>query len=165
MVNLYLLSKMDVTAMRQCNTVSFHRLSSGDAVVRCNKRIERKSPFDDDERQHEIPAASSMRLYGPDHGEPSQYRGFSMLHSCLVDECWHSVCAFIKPGDALNLHFIGDSNTYCTKSGLHIDKFQLEILRPLKNGAFNRYGFVLDVSVCPDNSARMVQPIEYRIAM
>ena len=63
------LTKDDVKALRTCDRVSLShkgKASNGEGLIRCIKVLEKKGPFDDDERTHSIKCESRVRCYKSD---------------------------------------------------------------------------------------------------
>ena len=89
------------------------------------------------------------------HSSLERASAFWMIHSARFSIAWTSIVSLLRTGDFLSLHFRGDanSNDYVKGAGLHADRLDLVIERGDK-----RLVFILAVSVCADNTARMVRP-------
>lgn len=69
----------------------------------------------------------------------------------------NSVMRMLKVGDEISFEFIGNSgNNYASKAGLHFDTLKLHIKRKRGEKNFERFEFVLNETVNPGNSARMI---------
>ncbi len=171
------LSKLDIQAMRQADSSvcfnhtgnapdSRHYLtpaSRGVGKIRCHKAVRNPGPFDDRDREYVIPCISTVSDYA-DYSEdyrPQEYKASSMEHHPQnVHGPWPTVCAFVRPGDMLELHWCAkNNNAHSDRAELYADRMELRIERPSKNGAgCKRYVFILDNSINPGDTARMVQP-------
>ena len=160
------ISADDVKAMRTADTISFHFNRSEGSTIRATKRVKNPGPFGDRERQHEIKCGthfmgkheSGLRV------ATDNASCFEMIMSAEHSEHWQTVAGFLKAGDILRLHWYADamSNGYVEDSvtnnevargyRLHADALYLKVTRGEK-----RYAFLLDVSVCPSNTARMIR--------
>ena len=80
---------------------------------------------------------------------------FDMIHGAQYYPTWGTFARSIRVGDLLTLLWgAGHDNQYTKDANLHCDHLSIAIDR-----AGKRWGeFMINVSVCPDNSARMVQP-------
>jgi hypothetical protein len=105
---------------------------------------------------------------------PSEIKGFELLQdaegrdgSCLLhayDNVWRTVAGLLKAGDALSVRFVADGRAsgylqnaevvrgHGAGSALYADALYLDVQRGAR-----KLTFLLQVSVCPDNTARMVR--------
>lgn len=108
------------------------------------------------------------------------YRAFFYLSSPQYCGAWQALLQILRPGDQLDLYARENGNGYlkvarCDASdfgeeakyhgnyqGLHLDEC---IVRMKRKGKVVVDGLVLDFSCCPDNSARAIRPVEYRLAV
>jgi hypothetical protein len=91
---------------------------------------------------------------------------FAMEHNAKWSEEWQTVAHFLKAGDVITLAWSADGiangylrgakvaqgNEHGAGMFLHGDTLRLKIKRGDK-----RFAFLIDVSCCPDNSARMIR--------
>ena len=84
---------------------------------------------------------------------------FSMIGSAQFSESWRTIATMLRAGDEIRLEWLPDyhSNDYARMVGLHVDVVRLDVRRK-----DNRLTFDLNQSVCPDNSARMMQGVRPR---
>lgn len=87
---------------------------------------------------------------------------FEMIHTPGYSEPWKTVLALLRPGDVVFLKWYrGNSNGYTEDAGLVRDEVSFQIHRPRgkpESGlAPTRLTFLLRVSVCKPNSARLVR--------
>jgi hypothetical protein len=59
---------------------------------------------------------------------------------------------FLRVGDVVSLNFAANTNGYGRNAGLYMDQLTAHVKRGKKT-----YAFLLEVSVCPNNTARMIQ--------
>lgn len=78
---------------------------------------------------------------------------FEYIQSAQFTPAWCTVVGLLRTGDALTLEWAADcGNQYVSGAGLHHDELRLIVER-----GKNRLTFHLDISVCADNSARMIK--------
>lgn len=156
----------DVKAMRTADSVSFHFTRSEGSTIRATKRVKKPGPFDDRERHHEVQTGTSFNGFHESGLRVATDNAicFEMIMSAEYCEVWQTVVAFLKPGDVLRLNWYADAMTsgYVKESvttvegsrgcNLHADALYLRVQRGEK-----RFAFLLDVSVCPSNTARMIR--------
>ena len=97
------------------------------------KRADYRDAFSSDVRVP-IPVAGN--------GAPGNYSGH--VPGTLVK--------LLRAGDTVSLYWYPDAGTndYVRQAGLHVDYLYLDVMR-----GKTQYRYLADVSVCPDNSARM----------
>lgn len=141
------LTSLDLKALRDADKVVFKRRRDGTAFIRCIKEVNRRSPWEDNERVHEIPVRAEVR------NARSDVEAFQMLYG-RHDEEWQTIASLLRAGDQLELEFWADSHTngYCEEANLHADSLRLHVRRGEK-----RLVFLLSVAVCADNLARMIR--------
>jgi hypothetical protein len=161
----------DVDALRKADVVVF-RHYKGVATIeaslrgRLDPRVytaseQRLFPeVDSWERKRTIPVDGLITYYDNDETCSRRTAGpeghaVSVLGSANYTRTWTTIANLLKPGDVLSLHFNGDryANKYSRDAGVHIDGLNLDVQR-----GKTEMSFVIDVSVCPANSARMVKP-------
>jgi hypothetical protein len=156
------LTRLDLAALRDADTVSFHHNPADGGTIRASKRVKNVGPFDERERRYEFAVGSS---FSGRHSNLETCSCFSMEHGARYSEEWRTVVTFLKAGDELTLHWSPDGGktgylerAVVAKEGpghgmeLHADLLYLKVRRKGK-----RFGFFLDASVCPDNTARMIR--------
>uniref|UniRef100_A0A6M3L1A0 Uncharacterized protein n=1 Tax=viral metagenome TaxID=1070528 RepID=A0A6M3L1A0_9ZZZZ len=174
------LTKDDVTAMRQSTGFVIH--GNGDlAEVRCLKRIPgtHAGPFAsrEAELEHEIPDVP-CRISMSNGTAYHQQKGTKATTSRTYADygAWPLLARAARAGDALEIHFSENGNQYVhgVDHGktpqdsigegfqffdLHHDECQATLKRTDKRGVTRAVvdRLVLDTSICPNNSARMIQ--------
>lgn len=153
----------DIKALKQADRISFHHVG-GKAWICCTKEMRNVGPFDDRTRDYRIECVSTFNK-----NKPENPRCFAMVYSSQWNEEWETIRVFLHKGDVLSLHWDRDGNRsgYVARSKitekaeygdggygmeLHVDTLYLKIKRGEK-----KFSFLLEMSVCPDNSARMIQ--------
>ena len=176
----YTLTKADVTAMRKADTVVF-RHKDGATAIECAKRLRQgNDPFADTERRHVfvIPGRAQYGGFDRYHGEDNAkaFTAFDMIHSAQFSDEWQTAAAVFKAGDELTAQwFASAGNGYCKYAvcgddkegsgpwhGLHHDWLCLVAQRKAGK-SWRKLTFRVCDSVCPDNSARMIKAVEYRL--
>lgn len=157
------LTKADVAALRQCDTVSVHYSAIDPSVtgIVCTKRLERKEtePFADTERRVTIgagaPPVGVAYCYDRDF---TRARCFALVYNYPSQhDQTSSVIATLRAGDSVAFEFYPDagSNGYCAEAGLHIDRLYLRVRRNGKDHA----SWCLTSGCSLDNSSRMCRDI------
>lgn len=165
------LTRTDINALRQADSVTFHYNARTDqngtrsCFVRAHKRVtdeEREhDPFAPYERTHTIDLGTweDHRLtdYGNDytamHG--AKYSAFVMIHSASVVQTWLTIARSLKVGEEIVMHWTRDNNNQLLEqAGLHRDQLEIAVGMPGKPARY----YLVDVSTSLDNSARMIQP-------
>ena len=155
------LTSDDVKALRQADQVSFHFHQDQGSIV-ATKRVKNPGPFGERERRHEFNVSSSFS--GNKGSKPRQC--FAMEHGASYSETWQTIAQSLKAGDEVTLHWSADGertgylegakvsqdNTCAAGMELHADALYLQVRRGDK-----RLSFFLSVSICPDNTARMIR--------
>lgn len=156
------LSKMDIMAIRQADRISIHH-SGGKCKLVCIKTLEPKGPFDDTEKRYDISISSDVRAYclardnSCGHDVTKSARCSALCYTSSDRSEWSSIKLLLREGDEIELDWIADgSNQYFREAhkhtGLHIDCLYASIRR--RNRVICRV--ILDYSITPDNSARMI---------
>lgn len=161
------ISADDVKALRQADTVSFHFTRGAGSGIVARKRVKNPGPFGDREREHEVAAGAAFNgaHESGDRVGTENANCHAMVMSAQVDECWQTVAAFLKPGDVLRLNWYADAMTngylegaavrpghHAAGQTLHADALYLRITRGER-----RFAFLIDVEICPSNTARMIR--------
>ncbi len=168
------LCKEDLKAMRLADSVSFHYNGEAEgSKIHCSKRVRDVGPYDDREKHWDVIVQSTFGTVSmcSDHGKkPSSC--FEMMFGTQFHQEWQTVVSCLKVGDELTLHWVADGQStgyskrcritetndngesYSPGMGMaiHADCLYLKVKRGEK-----RLSFLLDVSLCPDNSARMIR--------
>lgn len=153
------LSKMDVRALRDADEVTFFashdaalERASGRLRIVAHKRVERVGPFDERERTYEI---LHGRAVFDTYKEALVGKTVAVGDAHGYNREWQTVRRLLKEGDELKARVsVNGGNEYCQRAGLYVDRMFLEVSR---KGQLV-YSFLVDESICPDNSARMVRP-------
>lgn len=153
------LTKMDIAALRQCDSLSVG-LGVRDGAepfceaVRSIPKTE-SNPFATDAR-YSIPAlvtTESGSLSSYTSSKPTRCFETLSTYRVLGPNDVGTALATLREGDHVEFRFCPDyaANDYVAKAGLHADCLRMFVLRKGK-----RVGeFTLATSICPDNSARM----------
>lgn len=151
----YKLNKDDVAALRKAGQVSFHYHVDKGAHI-CASKERGIGTTSESRWQVSIPVDNRATLYTEDG---SSYRhelesAFEMVSSAQHHETWMTIARLIKANDTLKLHWIagGKSNGNTKDRGLHADELVLIVER-----GGNLMHFIVDVSINPGNTARMVK--------
>jgi len=159
-IELGTLTRDDLKALRQCDRAVFGTdRGESQGYIRCVKELKKRGPFDDDEREHRIECEAYGTVYGGGglcDSQPlrdSGRRAFELVYNYEhAATPFGTFAALARPGDSITLHWTGaGGNQYEERAGLCRDSLSIEITR-----GKHRFTFLLDVSVCPDNSARMI---------
>lgn len=169
------LTKLDIAALRKADSICFdHNVRSGfdDDTRRGHfiRAIKRRAPSDSDpyatDITHRIEVTSYLHDYAADRELdrdgtmfPSYFTAFHMAHH--VSPELETVFATLRPGDRLDMGWArGNSTRNLEEAGLHRDELRLTVRR----GEKWKRTFLVAVSVCPDNTARMTQRRFERVA-
>jgi hypothetical protein len=167
------LTRDDLTAMTAADSIVF-RMHHGDqpsirAIMRGDlaepriytAREQRLFPnADGRDRTREIHTDGILHGYGATDGDP-QWRGddrssaFEMIGAAQYDHIWQTIVTCLRVGDRITLDFSGDryTNGYVSGADLHADALMMRVARDKGRELV----FLVDVSVCADNSARTVR--------
>lgn len=169
-MDLYELTRADITALRTANTVVFvyngaaHPVTREAQTARASYIRAIKEPTmaerDRDPFAREIvhvidlgEGKGSHRLTDYEGGGDHEYTATAVLLTCRYDERWQSVARSLKVGESIVMHWQrNNDNGYVREAGLHVDSLDLVIGR---EGKPARHYHVAE-SITPDNSARMV---------
>lgn len=157
------LSPAQLKWLRDARSVSFHFTPGVGAEIRAR---------DGDEARLDISVAGNV--HGYDHHASSRAmplcRAYASILSAQFSETWKSIASVLRTGDRLMLDFRADhfANGYTkavtggqtydgTSFGdIHVDALFLRIERG-EAPKVKRLKFLVDVTACPNNSARMIQ--------
>ena len=150
------LTAHDIKAMRTCDDIVY-RFNRADGVsqLECIKRADNKSPWD---QTHVIHVNTSdvcfSGSYGSDTYSLQVARAFHMQSRYdWADNETNTFFAQLKPGDTITARLTANNNNgYLNTAGLFMDELRLCMRRP---NVKKELVFLIAVSVCPDNSARM----------
>jgi hypothetical protein len=153
------LTKEDLKALREADAVHFrvafqNGRQFGEIV--CKKTVPKNGPFDDEEKRYIIRNVRfDFDVYQKDWkgagwiltGVASAYRW---------NDYWQTTTGSLREGDEPELRFCidGSANDNVRNAGLHHDTFYLRARRDGKKAVL---AWVVDWSVCPQNTARMVR--------
>lgn len=173
------LTKMDLLALKGADTVVFHhdrlrdREDGSMGRIRCiqetkSERLE-KDPYAPEEVEYKLDVDSHVNLGHnsvPDGQKQDDFRdklrGSEVVYPYrgYVGGSGLSTCiGLMRAGDTVRLKwYYGGGNGYTEKAGLYRDHLELQIHRPTKRGS-KLMTFLLRVSICEDNSARMLSHI------
>lgn len=164
------ITKMDIAALKKADRVSFDH-TSGKGVIRCTKRG--KPPYGDETSVEISAVSSSVYVYGTDDNTPSKTdtaRCFTMIYAS--SPILQTIISLLKEGDRIMLDWRGSDNNGYVKASritnetesdsvgpwnigekIYHDKLYIVIIRKGKT----KYTLYMDDSICPMNSARMIQ--------
>ena len=165
------LTRDDVAALRKADEIIFRSrpgASHIEAVVengfgdqpRVYTKVEQRlfPEFEsayNQERKRYLAVGTSYANYG--ESAPTTHAvAFAMFCSAQFTDTWKTVASLLKVGDTLTLSWTadGNSNDYTKAVELHADTLRLVVTRGQQ-----RLIFLLDTSICLNNSARMVKPL------
>lgn len=132
--------------------VFFHREGTG--TIRLLDKDSRPAPNDLQYWEAEYGLASQIRNYER-YGWDANLEAPERTYAFEMDgqETLNTLRNVLKKGDEIKLRWIaGNDNGYTRAAFLHLDELRLQIQRGARN-----FEVMLAVSVCPDNSARMVR--------
>lgn len=158
----------DVFALRRADTVTFHTYQ-GENYVRAYLRdtgrnrvftVREQEVFNGDRTDARDDRYRNIRVlgmrvedYGPGGG-PEITAYAAVMHADMSQE-WRTIAAAIRPGESLYFRWVRDNNNQHYKEAqLHRDEFRLVVGR---QGDAKSRSYLVEVSVGPDNSARMVR--------
>lgn len=161
-MDMYAVTKTDLNAIKQGDRIAVHINSLHPAglvrVIKENRPTD-KQPFAQDV-EHIVPASAVQTNHAHEQGQA--IKCFELLYLWGSDSIAKSVFGMLKPGDRIRFEFRPDyyANGYAKKAGIHVDALHLRVMRGegQKQKAFT---FLLDVSACEDNSARMVEGVPF----
>lgn len=153
------LTKDDIHAIRHADTLVIHlgHPSVGEkGLVRLikKKRMFNAKPFEQDQEyvldNAKVVMETSRGQAALESGQAKCFGYVTIYHSQRTPAS--SILKTLKVGDLITFSFYPDahSNDYVRKAGLHADALYLHVVR---NG--KRQSWELDVSICPNNTARM----------
>jgi len=146
-VDIAPLGAEDVKALRNATMVAFDHSPNGEHGLRAI--IEKRNGAFETRGELKIAARSYIQRYS----DKREYdRGYALIQSAQFNDEWRTVARAIRAGDVLSMEWRANSNGYVRDAGLNLDELILHVYRDSK-----RIGsYLLVVSVCPDNSARMI---------
>jgi hypothetical protein len=156
-VEPYILTKMDVAALRQADRLCVH-LDGDVGQVRAIKecRASEKRPFARD-IEHSIEAPVSLHMdYGQESGNVRCFAYVSLYQSQKTPAT--SIINTLRAGDGIRFTFHADyhqTQALAERTGFHADTLMLKVFR----GAELHAQFELANVTCEDNTARMVKGV------
>lgn len=173
------LCKEDLVALREADQVVFESYPGRDGLrITQIRAIRERRSYDDSpvvftareqrvftrpvdmapaERMRPIPAVPTWTFHGSERGDEDKAVAFSMEHTARFHREWQTIAGLLRVGDELVLGWVADNgNGYTRDAGLMRDELHLTIRRGDES-----LRFLVDVSVCAPNSARMVKPNGY----
>ena len=135
MDNLTVLTKEHIGFIRTASTVCF-RYSAGESTVEVTSKMGARL---------DLSAGFGYRGYG---NGSTIIRAFAMIHTPGFDREWLTVADLLRPGDTIQLDWMGDTNGYtkCAEfagdadtpafKGLYLDQMQLVIQLGKKQMSF-----------------------------
>ena len=114
------------------------------------------------ETRKEYITDTELKIYGSYKQDqpPVNNKAMCVAHINYLDNTSPARTAIqsLKSGDEIKFHFIGRNNSqYTDQAGLNVDELRLEVSHMAPDGSRkSRDWYTLDVSVCPNNSARMI---------
>lgn len=150
------LTREHIRELRKADRVSFTHSQSGHRI-RVTRPVSQGSQ---DEISIEIPVDSVVNgMTGVENAE--EFRKNCNCHLLLWANCgfhsrqWGTVAELLKPGDHIILHWGRDyhTNENTRKADLHADRLELQVVRRDRR----KYSFLIEVQICPDNTARMIR--------
>ena len=166
-----MITKQDLAALRKAETVVFRSFKGegtlevgirgwGDPVVysAADQRLFPETGMAYDERRRVISVNATISGF---HEGSGIWRGddessaFEMIHGGPYNAVWTTIVGLLRAGDRVTLAFGADAhnNGYVYSANLHADELRLLVERDGKP----TMTFLIKVSVCADNTARMVQ--------
>jgi hypothetical protein len=167
----------DVAALRLADTVSFHYWQ-GRGYIRAtldggysempriySTREQRMFTLSGagkaSDRSREMDTETAITAYSRDENIEWTHAGseplaaaFAMIHSASVSDRWKTIVRLLRAGDRVTLSWVANNNNgYVKEAGLYRDELRMRIDRDKSEPLV----FLVEVSVCPDNSARMVR--------
>ena len=141
----------DVKALRAATMVAFDHMRNGEHRLRAI--YEKRTDTFETKGERSIAARSQITKYS----DPREYNNaFALIQSAQFNDEWRTAVKTLRAGDVLAMEWRANSNGYVKDAGLNLDELALHVYRGDK---YQRAGtFMLVVSVCPDNSARMIRP-------
>lgn len=142
------LSADAVKALKNATMVAFDHMRNGEHRLRAI--IEKRDGAFETRGELHVPAQSRIQRYS----DPTEYdNAYALIQSAQFNDGWRTVAKTLRVGDVLSMEWCANSNGYLRDAGLNLDKLVLHVYRESK-----RVGsYLLVVSVCPNNSARMIQ--------
>jgi hypothetical protein len=170
------LTRDHIRAMREATSVGFHshHPQAGGGAITLTRVVKSRGMWLGDSSQQSCSVAVSSYVRGK-HGDGmaatmDNSRCVAVIASAQYTDVWRTVVELVKPGDVISLSWGADieSNGYvrrstvterCPESNdsgmgqrLHADSLTICVKRGNKN-----LHFLMDVCICPDNTARMVR--------
>lgn len=137
----------DVKALRNATMVAFDHMRNGEHRLRAI--IEKRDGAFETRGELHVRAQSHIQRYS----DPTEYdNAYALIQSAQFNDEWRTVAKALRAGDVLSMEWRANSNTYVRDAGLNLDELVLHVYRDGKRAGT----YMLVVSVCPNNSARMI---------
>ena len=155
------LDSLDVAALRKADRIVFRHTRKDGSAIEAIKEAKKTpaNPFATD-ILHIIPTQSYAFDYGDRsnswgvHLKSDEFSAFEMEHN--GDSGFGGIAEFLKAGDVVTLAWLRDGKRSPAVAegipGWHCDMLELRVSRKSK-----QYKFLVDVSICQDNTARMIK--------
>ena len=141
----------DVKALRSATMVAFDHKRDNEHQLRAI--IEQRNGAFETRGELPIPAHSHIETYG-DNDYDRYHSGYALIQSAQFNDQWRTVAKTLRAGDTVSMEWRANSNGYTRDAGLYLDELVVHVYRDSK-----RVGsYMLVVSICPDNTARMIRP-------
>jgi hypothetical protein len=154
----YALTKEDISHLRVADDISVsYRPKETRVVVRKKNPKYGHAPFAERELEYVLPV-----LVTDYSGKASRCFESVPLWRYSTGSAAATAIDSLKVGDEVEFQFYPDhsTNAYAGNARLHVDALFLYVTRGKK-----RFEYLLEVSVCPDNSARMCQGVPFTDSM
>lgn len=169
------LSKSDIAALKQGDSICLHHRKGNVGQVRAIKRKKDGTLWTSNgDNEREIGCSSSIRSWSEREQllDGKHCTAYHYINYAQYDEIWRTVVSLLRVGDELHIEWISSSNSYLKwaridgsagdgsdsardYAGLKLyhDRVYLRVRR----GGESKYYFMLSDSICPNNSARTIQ--------
>jgi len=148
---MYKLTKQDINALRKADDVCFYyNQKEGNyliAIKEATRKEKENNPFIRD-------CQFKINLDTEINPKPKPMKAFASAYS----ETFKGIAEFLKPNDQIKLEWYKDAltNQYLIEQNLHGDALYLRVERE-RGKSIKFFKFLIDTSICPDNTARMIK--------
>jgi hypothetical protein len=146
------LTKIDISALKKADIIYF-RTHKGESNIECVKIKSEKEKIEDpyrDNIRYNISVKHNLQDYGRIKIVENNFMAFGLVYN--YSEVMESIIAFLKENDEITLVWVRDNNNQYVGVSLHVDVLKIRINRGDKT-----FLFIIDHSVCEDNTTRMIQ--------
>lgn len=161
------LSKDDIDAIRKADDLVVHLGTGNDNFCKGMVRLIKRKPFRPKPFETDTEYVLENVKVGMETAEGNRALGegkakcFAMIgiYPNQRTPAW-SILSTLKVGDEVTFSFWPDahSNKYVDDADLHADALYMHVTRKGK-----RQSWELDISICPNNSARMCQGVQRKV--